>query len=1121
MTPTLTDHKQRTLALDISQSFIVQAPAGSGKTELLTQRYLALLANVQQPEEIIALTFTRKAAAEMRERIIHAIEKAATQARPALEHEQRAYDLATQVLQQNQHQQWDILNNPNRLRIYTIDALCAKLVRHMPLQTQFISQAAISDDAQSLYRQAAQQLITDLNPNNAWHQPLLHLLLHLDNRQSYVETLLIEMLGKRDQWLPYIFAAKNSDDLRARLEAGLQHSNEELFTELNNSFPAEFADEIYVLILYALANNEDNAALELFRDLDELPECTIANKSHWLFIADFLLTKGERGWRKQVDKRQGFPAASGIKDKQQKHFANAAKQRMLELLLQLNNHEYFRLQLAQLIDSPPLHYDDAQWLIVDALVELLPYLAAQLQLIFQQQNTVDFIEVSSQALQALGHFDDPSDLALQLDYQIKHLLVDEFQDTSTTQSRLLEHLTAGWQAGDGRSLFLVGDPMQSIYRFRQAQVGLFLQAQHYGLSNVALTSLQLTTNFRSELAIVDWVNNNFSTIFPQKADPAIGAVPYHPSTALHNRIIDSHVAMHACSNRTDEAKQISQLIQQTKQRDPQLSIALLVSARSHLIDIITEFKNEKIDYHAIELDSLANSLVVSDLWHLSKALLFLNNRLAWLTILRAPWCGLMLADLHIIAAAHLPTTIFDNSNNSELIKLLSTDGQQRLQRFAIVINTAYANRARLPLREWIEQTWLALGGPACLQNENQLDEADYFFKELEKQPQNPYQLDFVLFERRLTKLYADNTSTAANPVQLMTIHKAKGLEFDVVIIPGLDRRTMQNQSQLMLWQERTGEHQHNDLLIAPIKATEYNTDPIYQFLKQQEQIKDQHEQARLLYVAVTRAKSELHLFAKIASNEEGEVIAPNKKSLLQHLWPKQQEIFANLSVTTVDPESNTDTIAIEQQIYRLTSNWQNCYAVDELLPHAQGHNPTNSSEYYWQASDARHSGTLIHSYLQKMSAMPQQQWPQLLDASQQQYWRVILQQYGVRSSVLENCCQQIHTALSNVIEDEQAQWFLSQQQDAHSEWAINAIIAGSMQQLVIDRSFIDNNGTRWIIDYKTASPGEQTVEEFLKMQQEKYIPQLQLYADALSLYEQRPTQLALYFPMLKLLYNIV
>ena len=94
---------------------------------------------------------------------------------------------------------------------------------------------------------------------------------------------------------------------------------------------------------------------------------------------------------------------------------------------------------------------------------------------FAARGQVDFTEVAQARAARAGEDDAPTDLALALDYRIRHLLVDEFQDTSISQYELLARLTAGWQPGDGRTLFAVGDPMQSIYRFREAEVGVFLR----------------------------------------------------------------------------------------------------------------------------------------------------------------------------------------------------------------------------------------------------------------------------------------------------------------------------------------------------------------------------------------------------------------------------------------------------------------------------------------------------------------------------------------------------------------------------------------------------------------------------------------------------------------------
>ena len=144
------DQQQRQTVLDPAQSFIVQAPAGSGKTELLIQRYLLMLSRVDAPEEIIAITFTRKAASEMRNRILNAIEKVETGAAGSQGANDATAKLAAEVLERDQQKNWKLLDNPARLRIQTIDSLTAYLTRQMPLLSGFGAQPETLSDASEM-----------------------------------------------------------------------------------------------------------------------------------------------------------------------------------------------------------------------------------------------------------------------------------------------------------------------------------------------------------------------------------------------------------------------------------------------------------------------------------------------------------------------------------------------------------------------------------------------------------------------------------------------------------------------------------------------------------------------------------------------------------------------------------------------------------------------------------------------------------------------------------------------------------------------------------------------------------------------------------------------------------
>ena len=175
------DAEQREAALEVSRSFCVTAPAGSGKTELLIQRYLALLSRVQRPEQVLAITFTRKAAAEMRERVLLALAGAEQDLPLEGEHQQKTRELATSALAASTAREWHLSRDVSRLNIKTIDSFCAGLTRQMPVLSRFGGQARAVDNAQPLYREAVNELFAMVGSSRPEAADLDELLLHFDN----------------------------------------------------------------------------------------------------------------------------------------------------------------------------------------------------------------------------------------------------------------------------------------------------------------------------------------------------------------------------------------------------------------------------------------------------------------------------------------------------------------------------------------------------------------------------------------------------------------------------------------------------------------------------------------------------------------------------------------------------------------------------------------------------------------------------------------------------------------------------------------------------------------------------------------------------------------------------
>jgi ATP-dependent exoDNAse (exonuclease V) beta subunit len=1049
----IADNAARLRALDVSQSFIVQAPAGSGKTELLIQRYLKLLDTVDAPDAVVAITFTRKAASEMRSRVIAALGTARRGIEPEAEHERLTFQIARDVLEHERRLEWNLLQNPARLRIETIDALCAAITRRMPWLSRFGAMPEIVEKAQGLYREAARNTLSHLESG---HQGLAYLLLHLDNDFQRARQLIGQMLEKRDQWLRHTGAS-----LRKDVEAALQRLILDELAQLRGSL--------------------DNDAPDI------LPEARLEYLENWRELAELLLTqKGEL--RKKV----------------------AARCERLHTRLRCDDALVKRL--ARVRTFPPPEFTEPQWQAVEAAVSVLTLAVAELQMVFREHGCVDFAELSIRASAALGQVDAPEDLALALGHRIRHILVDEFQDTSHTQFELIEKLTAGWEPADGRTLFLVGDPMQSIYRFRQADVSLFLKARLEGIGAIQLEPLTLSVNFRSLPGIVEWVNRTFEAILPANDDIESGAVAYSRSVPGTSGDPDGRIGVHAFVGQREEADRVIDLIRTHGDG----SIAVLVRSRAHLVEIVGALERQRIAFQAIEIDQLGERQVVEDLMALTFALLHAADRVSWLAILRAPWCGLTLSDLHALAGADHHATIWDllhRRHQSSLSQApMSEDGRARIERILPVLDQALSERGRRPLRDWVEAAWLRLGGPACVEDEAALEDAAAYFDLLDGLAEGADLADFEWFREQVNGLFAPPDAAAGDRLQLMTIHKAKGLEFDTVILPGLGEITRSDDQSLLLCIEHSGE-----LLLAPISESGRGDDPIYDYLAKIEARKAEQEVARLLYVAATRARRNLHLLGSIAEKSDGTWAEPKSNSFLKLLWTAVGEQFANPA-----RRADAQEAASARTIRRLPAQWRVPSAPPAVVwdrPEIEREQRTAAFE--WVSDRSRFAGDALHGFLERIAREGLDCWDENAVRSRRGAYRAVLANLGVPPADLRWAVDRVEQGLARTLGDPRGRWCLEGHADAASELPIVGWIEGKLSEAVIDRTFVDESGVRWIIDYKTSEPAGGDVENFLEAEKDRYREQLERYARLLSQrditstqMDDRPIRLGLYFPLL-------
>lgn len=1147
------DHLARQQALDPEQSFAVSAPAGSGKTGLLTQRVLKLLQRCEHPEEVLCITFTRKAAFEMSERILGALEFAAQQPKPDAEHEQLSWQLARDVLARDAENNWQLLSNPSRLRIQTIDGLCRSISKQLPLSSGLGALPDTLELPEQAYAQAVGEFLQVLKTDQPARDHLLILLRHLDNNIDRLESLLTSLLARREQWMPHLLGVRHSNAKQA-----LENTLSQLYREhLDQCIEllAPFASDLALAADFAGSNlaqsNPDNP-IAACAGITALPSNSPEEHQQWLSVLELLLTK-KHLWRGRLTKNEGFPSDG---DKAAKALVKLRKGELLELIGSLGEQPGLLELLEQLRGLPPVHYSDSQWQLLDSLTYLLPQLAAYLRLSFQALGATDFNEVTQAALQALGSSDEPGEALLKLDYSIKHILVDEFQDTASPQMALLQKLTTGWEPGDGRTLFIVGDGMQSCYGFRDANVGLFLEAHAHGIGDIALNSLQLNVNFRSQAGVVNWVNQTFDGAYPKQDDISRGAVKYSSSKAFKPELNIDAVNCYACvadedderatlSARHAEADKVVAIIRDAQQTRPDDNIAVLVRSRPHLKFILQKLSEANLSWQATEIDALMSRMAIVDLLSITKALDAPGNRIAWLSFLRSPLIGLSLGDLHALtqfgrSAEHSDwPLIWEQLQHYQANDRISDSGRKILDRCVPILQASWQERRRKSLRTSIQGLWLSLGGPAALTDPSDLENCHSFFELIERHDRGGTIERWPNFEQAVKRLYAMPAANGNDKLQVMTIHKSKGLEFDTVIIPGLDKPPRQDDKELLLWQERIDTSGEAHLLLGPLAPAGEDADPLYRYLRSESQRKDTLESTRLLYVGCTRAIKQLHLLGAL-KQKDGKLKAPTDKSLLARIWPAFAEQCKNIEATkstvtqpdNISADTNNTISHSCQAIARLAPEWRmpqlapnnllqdyrGNYASDTINSDDLLENPLNHPQGETdEALIARHTGTVIHSTLEQLCIDGIASWtPQRIER-QRSFWRVQLLQLGVPGASVADACARIAKHIHSAVCDSASNWIF----DASLEQsACELSLLHKGREFIIDRTFV-RDGNRWIIDYKSSEPNlGESLEAFLERESNAYRAQLQDYAQAIAATENAIAHTYLYFPVLKCLHKV-
>lgn len=1131
----VSDAPARRRALDVAHSFIVQAPAGAGKTELLIQRLLSLLAVVEHPSQVLAITFTKKAAAEMRERLQAALADATTKPEPAKSPERERWVLARQVVERDRELGWALSDRFDAVPIETFDALCLRLAQAgwTPDAVDHTAWATLDPDLRGLYLDAARAAIEALDEVDATEdaEATADLLDRMDNRVGLLVTGLADLLARRGQWAEHALddsevAARAQDVLiTGRVERGL----EALAATWSEHELKQARDWARVAIAHLDGEHEREALLPLADDappvarLDDLPK--------WRALARLMLTdKGT--WRKQVNKTNGFPQSQRAAGNALKAFclqrqADDGTGRAAALLA--STHQWpDRAALAGHARARRA----TQWLLKRALAELQMRLAAR--------GVTDFAGVALAAHSALAL--NARGVAERLDAQIAHILVDEFQDTNPAQARLLEQLVAEWMPGDGRTLFLVGDPMQSIYAFRDADVGIFLSAMQHGVAPIPLEVLTLSANFRSRPTLVEWVNRVSPSAFAQAADAGtaaaeVGGIPFVAAHAARTDTEDAHVGAYLFETPRDEARWIADEIAALKRRAPSERIAVIVRRRQDALPVIEELARRAIATTAVEFAPLAARPIVRDLLTLAELLAQPTDALALFAWLRSPLVGLRLSSLARLAAdtceASSARLLLDPAQREAALSRLDSGEEEqaggaqdvmRLRTALAAYDLAMTERELRSLAECVWRLFLRLGGRELLLEPEDREEAELFLALVDRAAPRGLLADRDALLRELASLRrtlsARGSEAAAGaaeaPVEILTIHKAKGLEWDSVFLPALGQAGGRESFQPLVWMiERSPRHQEAaQLILATRERRRSEEGSVFGFVRRLRQGLESAERARLLYVAVTRARERLYLSRAESTRAPGAALA----GLVS--WDDA------VILKTADPVAEQGAAAPGELVFtapraslmRIAGATRTTL---EIVPRSErGSRPRTTSQTGVEAAQAdpgaehssarmeRAMGVVGHRILETLARQLQDATvpvPQI-DAD---VVVTLLVGEGVPVETARPLARRLVDRLVRLSRESPHWAFVFAREHAKAGSEVNLVHAG--ETLRVDRTFITATGERWIVDFKFGEPPPSAdVDAWLASWTVHHRVQMERYARAFRALETRPLHCAVY-----------
>lgn len=1089
----------------------VTASAGSGKTYMLVTRILRLLLEGIEPGSILALTFTRKAAAEMQQRLSERLFELATVDEVTLDRLLGELELGADYRDRARrlyeyHQYCDY-----PVRTLTFHSFCQDLLSRFPLEADVPPNFDLLESSELLIQQARDALYNEatLNMQGELAQHLQQLMQHAGSLFS-LDKVLYSFLQHRSDWWAYTDG--NADPLA--------YASEQLATTLDyqpdidplQAFFSPRRTEQIAQFARLLAQTGGKKNLQAADTLANWLVDQPSEARHFEIIRGCFLTANNTPL---VQGRKDSAALrKSLKDDTDTFLELQAliSQKIIDTLDSINKQFCWQLNL---------HWYYCGEKFVDYYQQLK-----------RQQRLLDFTDLEWRSYKLLQASENALWIQYKLDQQVQHLLIDEFQDTNPTQWQLilplLEEMAAA-EAEHPRSVFLVGDEKQSIYSFRRAKPELQQQASHWLEQNLNAQAFPLNKSWRSSPAIINTVNAIFLQdeftrklagftehqthhqtlygrvealpLWQQQDMPEAGEDIYcrHP---LHQPRPE-HSGLHQL-----EARQITQHIRQLLNDKTLVSengthrplnfndIFILVRKRSHVAEYERALRDAGIAYLGTNRGTFLDCLEIQDMDALLDTLLTPFNNLSLAQVLKSPLFNASDDDLQLIAQHTGHSLWLDRL--AELA--LQLEQQHPLYRAHTLLNRWRALADKIPVHDLLDRIFdegdllerYQRATPPALQGRVQANLTLFLEMALDLDSgRYPSLLHFLHHLRSLKTTQSDAPDEAPMEtreprVRIMTIHASKGLEAPVVYLADTisTDRDRSSLSSLIDWpvEEKTPRH----FLLVPSSAKQDSTTAQLNQIQKDMRSK---ENANLLYVALTRARQ--YLFVSGCRGKKGPFIdwyqpVFNALQQLSGDFDSQHLVYAfgdapdAQSILPKAEVSSEQSFSINPALqHRLAS----IAAVNTLIAPSKTDHITQQSITSTTDSDAQLRGVAIHRILELLCNNPLIDQLQLLQRITQE---LKLQDINEARPWLDIAMHNFnHPALQQIFNPADALQVLNEcpVHFMHN----NQPVYGIIDRLVVDKDCV------MIIDYKTH---QQASLDNLLLLAENYRQQMDLYAEA-------------------------